>query len=189
MGRIDSNRHSLIQHFNKTTPDERKMTLANQLAIKLVELADPQVQASVLYLLDHYSRHEMGSGQPLPEDVRSRVIDGLQAHPMSRIFIAYAGDQPIAMAICFVGFSTFKARKLINIHDLVVHESERGRGVGSQLIDAVIAYAKSNDCCAITLEVRADNPARTLYHKKGFQSLGEPLASDVTLFGKLILKA
>ncbi len=165
------------------------MTFATKPTIQLVELADPQVQASVQSLLDHYSRHEMGSNQPLPEDVRDRLIAGLQSHPMSRIFIAYAGDQPIGMAICFVGFSTFKARQLINIHDLVVHESQRGQGIGSQLIDAVIDYANSIDCCAITLEVRADNPARKLYHKKGFQTLGEPLAADATLFGKLMLKA
>lgn len=156
---------------------------------QLVDLADPDVQSSVQFLLDHYSRHEMGSGRPLPDDVRLRLVDGLRAHPMSRVFMGFAEDKPIAMAICFVGFSTFKAKQLINIHDLIVHESHRGQGIGSQLIDTVIEYAQSIDCCAVTLEVRADNVARKLYHKKGFQSLGEPLAADATLFGKLMLKA
>jgi GNAT superfamily N-acetyltransferase len=157
------------------------------ITVRLADLAEPAIQAAVVGLLDHYSRHEMGACQPLPADVKDRLVDGLRAHPMSRVFLACDGDRPIGMAVCFIGFSTFKARPLINIHDLVVHESARARGIGTQLIDAVIEFAKSLGCCAITLEVRADNPARQLYAKKGFQALGEPLAPDASLFGKLIL--
>ncbi len=155
--------------------------------VRLADLGAPECQAAVVSLLDHYSQHEMGNSQPLPEDVRSRLIEGLRAHPMSRVFLAYDTDQPIGIAVCFIGFSTFKAKPLVNIHDLAVLESYRARGVGTQLIDAVIEFANSLGCCAITLEVRADNPARKLYAKKGFQTLGEPLATDTTLFGKLAL--
>ena len=157
--------------------------------IRLADLAESASQTAVVDLLNHYSMHEMGGNQPLPLEVKGRLIEGLRAHPMSRVFLAYDIDRPIGIAVCFIGFSTFKAKPLINIHDLAVHESHRGRGVGSQLIDAVIEFANSLGCCAITLEVRADNPARKLYAKKGFQSLGEPLAPDTNLFGKLMLTA
>lgn len=159
------------------------------LTIRLVDLAESASQTAVVDLLNHYSMHEMGGNQPLPFEVKSRLIEGLRAHPMSRVFLAYDIDRPIGIAVCFIGFSTFKAKPLINIHDLAVHESHRDRGVGSQLIDAVIEFANSLGCCALTLEVRADNPARRLYAKKGFQSLGEPLAPDTNLFGKLMLTA
>jgi ribosomal protein S18 acetylase RimI-like enzyme len=155
--------------------------------VRLVDLAVPECQTAVIALLDHYSRHAMGSSQPLPDDVKSRLIDGLRSHPMSRVFLAYDGEQAIGIAVCFIGFSTFKAKPLVNIHDLAVHENYRAHGVGTQLIDAVIEFANSFGCCAITLEVRADNPARKLYAKKGFQTLGEPLAGDASLFGKLML--
>ncbi|MDX1930606.1 MAG: GNAT family N-acetyltransferase [Pirellulaceae bacterium] len=157
------------------------------ISVRLVDLALPENQTAVVALLDHYSQHEMGCSQPLPEDVKSRLIDGLRAHPMSRVFLAFDDDRAIGIAVCFIGFSTFRAKPLVNIHDLAVHESYRARGVGSQLLDAVIDFAKSIGCCAVTLEVRSDNPARNLYAKKGFQTLGEPLASDATLFGKLML--
>lgn len=159
------------------------------LTIRLADLAESASQTAVVDLLNHYSMHEMGGNQALPFEVKSRLIEGLRAHPMSRVFLAYDIDRPIGIAVCFIGFSTFKAKPLLNIHDLAVHESHRGRGVGSQLIDAVIEFANSLGCCAITLEVRADNPARRLYAKKGFQSLGEPLAPDTNLFGKLMLTA
>ena len=157
--------------------------------IRLADLAESASQTAVVDLLNHYSMHEMGGNQPLPLEVKGRLIEGLRAHPMSRVFLAYDIDRPIGIAVCFIGFSTFKAKPLINIHDLAVYESHRGRGVGSQLIDAVIEFANSLGCCAITLEVRADNPARKLYAKKGFQSLGEPLAPGTNLFGKLMLTA
>ncbi len=161
------------------------------LHIQLADLDNVDDQAAIVTLLDHYSQHEMGSGRPLPDDVKSRLIDGLRAHPMSRIFIARSTvtnvAMPVGLAVCFVGFSTFKAKPLVNIHDLVVHESCRGQGIGGQLIDAVADYSKQLGGCAVTLEVRADNPARKLYAKKGFQTLGEPMASDVSLFGKLVL--
>lgn len=158
------------------------------LTVRFVDLAEHANQTAVLELLDHYSQHEMGSNQPLPDEVKSRLIEGLRAHPMSRVLLAHDIDRPIGIAVCFIGFSTFKAKPLINIHDLAVHEDYRARGVGTQLIDAIIEFAKSLGCCAITLEVRADNPARKLYAKKGFQTLGEPLAPDATLFGKLMLE-
>ena len=156
--------------------------------IRLADLAESASQAAVVELLDHYATHEMGGNQPLSLEVKGRLIEGLRAHPMSRVFLAYDSDRPVGIAVCFIGFSTFKAKPLINIHDLAVHESQRGRGVGSQLIDAVIELANSLGCCAITLEVRADNPARRLYARKGFQALREPLAADTNLFGKLMLK-
>jgi GNAT superfamily N-acetyltransferase len=159
--------------------------------IQLADLNLPEHQSAVVALLDHYASHPMGSGTPLPEDVKARLIDGLRAHPMARIFLASrACDEEhryIGIATCFVGFSTFKAKPLINIHDLAVHSDFHGQRIGTQLIDAVIAYARELDCCAITLEVRCDNPARQLYLKKGFQLLDEPTPQHATLFGKLML--
>lgn len=154
----------------------------------LTDLTDPESQEATIALLDHYSQHEMGRGEPLPSDVKGRLISGLRGHPMSRVFLAHEDGRPIGIAVCFIGFSTFKAKPLINIHDLAVHQDYRSQGVGTKLIDAVIDFARSLNCCAVTLEVRADNPARKLYAKKGFQALDEPLAADASLFGKLVLQ-
>ena len=37
----------------------------------------------------------------------------------------------------FFGFSTFKSRRLVNIHDVIVTETHRGQGVSAALLDAV----------------------------------------------------
>lgn len=156
-------------------------------AIRIAAIDDPADAVHVLDLLDHYSRHPMGAGQPLPESVRNDLIPGLRENPNTRIFLAEIDQLPVAMAIGFVGFSTFKAKPLINIHDLIVHERARGQGIGGALIDAVIAHATERNWCAVTLEVRSDNPARQLYAKKGFQDLTQPTHTQTMLFGKVLL--
>jgi ribosomal protein S18 acetylase RimI-like enzyme len=75
------------------------------------------------------------------------------------------------MAICLLGFSTFRARPLINIHDIAVHPDFRGQGIGRALLDAVEQHAREHGCCKVTLEVRSDNePAMAAYRRAGFES-------------------
>src|SRR5260370_1449894 len=94
---------------------------------------------------------------------------GLPTRPACCIFLAYSGAPPIGFSICFPGFSTFNARPLVNIHDIFVESSVRGKGIGRMLLERIETKARELNCCRLTLEVREDNqPARTLYRKVGF---------------------
>ena len=111
----------------------------------------------------------MGDGAPLPDDVRARLIDGLRRHPTTIVFLAYAGGAAVGLATCFLGFSTFAARPLLNIHDLVVLPVYRGHGVGRALLEAVERRATALGCCKLTLEVTEQNhAARRVYERAGF---------------------
>ena len=127
----------------------------------------------ILILTNVYSLDVMGGGKPLPEFVQENLISGLKETPNSLIFLAYDGDKPIGVANCFIGYSTFYAKKLINIHDLGVEPNSRGKGIGKALIGAVSNKAKELDCCKVTLEVLENNPARRLYEREGFD-YGDP---------------
>ena len=112
----------------------------------------------------------MGDGKPLDPDVRAQLIAGLRRHPTTLIFLAFDGDQPIGVAVCFIGFSTFAAKPLINIHDFVVLPTSRGKGIGRHLLEAIETKAKELGCCKLTLEVMDKNhQAVRLYQAAGFE--------------------
>jgi GNAT superfamily N-acetyltransferase len=115
----------------------------------------------------------MGNGEPLPADVLERLVPGLRAQPAALILLAYVEGKAVGIATCFRGFSTFAAQPLVNIHDLAVLLSHRGRGIGRQLLDGVVRKATELGCCKVTLEVKANNAkARRVYEMAGFSQAG-----------------
>ena len=55
-----------------------------------------------------------------------------------------------------------------------VTKDYRNKGIGSQLLDNIISFARENDFMIIDLQVRSDNKkAIHLYEKYGFQKIGE----------------
>jgi ribosomal protein S18 acetylase RimI-like enzyme len=143
--------------------------LMQDVTVLEADLTDAQHQSAVLHLVNAYARDPMGEGQDLPATVRDRLISGLQQHPTSLVFLAFAGATAVGVAVCFVGFSTFAARPLINIHDLAVIPESRGQGIGRLLLERIEAKARDLGCCKLTLEVRDDNRrAQQLYQNFGF---------------------
>ncbi len=133
------------------------------------DLDCPTQQQAVLELLDAYAADPMGDGRPLAPDVRARLIEGLRRHPTRLVFLAWLDGRAVGIAVCFLGFSTFHARSLINIHDLAVLPPYRGRRIGPRLLEAVAHKGRQLDCCKLTLEVQENNHrARRLYEAAGF---------------------
>lgn len=54
-----------------------------------------------------------------------------------------------------------------------VAEGHRGRGLGGQLLDGIIALARERGMPGISLSVEKGNPARHLYERHGFLPAGE----------------
>jgi ribosomal protein S18 acetylase RimI-like enzyme len=117
-----------------------------------------------------YCRDAFGDCQPLAAEARANLIPGLIKHGGARVFLAYDGQQPLGVAICLIGFSSFRGKPLMNIHDLAVSPEARGQGIGRQLLKAVEAEARVLGCGKVTLEVRSDNTrAQGLYRSEGFR--------------------
>ena len=158
--------------------------------VKIVEadLASPEHEQAVVALIDAYARDPMGDGRPLGDDVRRELVPGLRRHPASFVLLAYNAEQPVGIAVCFVGFSTFAARPLVNIHDLAVLPDHRGRGVGRRLLDAVEQKARTLGCCKVTLEVLENNhTARRVYAAAGFgKSTYQEEAGGALFFAKAL---
>ena len=145
------------------------MTNAADAVILRADLDRADHQAAVVRLTAAYALDGMANGEPLPADVLERLIPGLRAHPTTLVFLASLGGQFVGLATCFVGFSTFAARPVINLHDLCVLAPHRSRGIGRALLEAVEAEAVERGCAKVTLEVlELNRPARALYERHGF---------------------
>ena len=157
--------------------------MAAEVRILQADLADPAHAAAVLAMTRDYARDPMGDGADLPADRQAVLVERLRAHPTTLVFLAFAGDEPVAIATCFVGFSTFAARPLVNIHDVHVTAAYRRRGVGRALLAAVEATARELGCCKLTLEVQENNHvARALYRSLGFGGGQYEEAAGAVLF-------
>ena len=108
-------------------------------------------------LLDGYACDPMGGEHALDTATLARLCDDLAEKPWAFSFIAWEGERAVGLVNCFEGYSTFKARPLVNIHDLAVLPDARGRGVGQALLQAVETEAQRRQACKITLEVLTGN--------------------------------
>lgn len=140
-----------------------------KLTIRPADLTDARDAASIALLLNAYAVEPVGGGQPLAPDARERLVPALRDIPRALVLLALADEAAVGIAVCFVGFSTFRARPLLNIHDLAVLPQHRRQGVGRALLQAAEDYARRQGCCRVTLEVLESNAgARELYRRFGF---------------------
>lgn len=156
-----------------------------------VDLARPEHARAVVELLDHYARDPMGGGQPLSRYAREHLVEALRGRPEYVGLLALERGLPMGLANCFEGFSTFSARPLLNVHDLVVREGARGRGLAQALLGAAESEARARGCVKLTLEVLSENRrALAAYRRFGFRPYQlDPSAGQALFFEKPLVPA
>jgi ribosomal-protein-alanine N-acetyltransferase len=92
----------------------------------------------------------------------------LQNRSVCHIFVVRTDDCAVA------GFCAFwLVFDEIHINNLAVRPAYRGQGIGTALMDRVLAEARHLGARRATLEVRASNlPARRMYERLGFYVAG-----------------
>jgi ribosomal protein S18 acetylase RimI-like enzyme len=124
---------------------------------------------ALLRLLDEYARHPHGGGRGLSQTCRRTLIPGLRQRSDFIGLLAFMGDDAVGLLNGFEGFSTFNARPLLNIHDLMVSGPYRQRGIGQLLLAGAERIARERGYCKLTLEVLEHNQqARKAYCTFGF---------------------
>ena len=140
--------------------------------VRLADLLNSDDARRVVELLDMYCRDGFGDSAPLSPRARQNLIPGLIEHGGARVYLAFdesAEATPLGLAICLLGFSSFKGSRLLNIHDIAVTPAARGQGVGAALLNFLEADARALGCCKITMEVRSANPrTQELYQRIGY---------------------
>lgn len=145
------------------------MTQAD-IAVCLADYRDATQAAALVDLLDAYASDPAGGGKPLGAAVREGLPAALAARPQAFSVLAYDGGQPVGLVNCIEGFSTFACKPLVNVHDVVVLASHRGRRVAQKMFALVEQEARKRGACKLTLEVLSGNaPALRAYEREGFE--------------------
>jgi ribosomal protein S18 acetylase RimI-like enzyme len=141
----------------------------NKIEVIVGDIRNKEHQQAMLSQLDLYMQDPMGGQGKLSEKLASEVLSGLLVQPNFIFFLAKCNDEYAGVANCFINYSTFKAKQLINIHDFSVSPHYRRKGIGEALMNKIFNYSKENCFAKVTLEVRNDNlNAQNLYKKMGF---------------------
>ena len=149
------------------------MTATLSLRLCRADYSNPAHAQALVNLLDGYARDPSGGAEPLSDFAKANLPAALQARPNVFSVLAFddaQGGQPVGLVNCVEGFSTFACRPLVNIHDVVVAASHRGRRIGEQMLVLVEQLARDRGACKLTLEVLSGNaPASRLYSRIGFE--------------------
>lgn len=122
-------------------------------------------------LINQYIADPMGGGKPLSALEQLRLLDGMANHPSSLVVFALLDGEIAGLTTCFINFSTFKVKKYLYIHDIIVDEPFRTIGLGKKLMERCIEIAQERKYCKVTLEVREDNSrAKYVYQGLGFKA-------------------
>jgi ribosomal protein S18 acetylase RimI-like enzyme len=131
----------------------------------------PAHAEALLELLDHYAQDPAGGGAPLSDYVRTHLVSALAERPFMFSVLAFDDDKPVGLINAIEGFSTFACKPLINIHDVIVSSSHRGKGIAKAMFAEIEAIARTRGACKLTLEVLHGNAsARRLYENLGFDN-------------------
>lgn len=158
------------------------------LNVVAVDLHDTAHAAFWLNLLDHYAQDPMGGGEGLSGFAKLNLVRTIRGVPGYHGAMAWLEGEAVGLINCFAGFSTFAARPLLNIHDIVVLESLRGRGIGQALLAWAETRAGELGCCKLTLEVLSNNQrALDSYAQAGFLPyVLDPAAGHALLMQKYL---
>lgn len=144
---------------------------ATELQICRADYQRGEHASALVALLDAYARDPAGGGQALSDFAKTNLVQELAARPQAFSVLAFDGVQPVGLVNGIEGFSTFACRPLVNVHDVVVLASHRGRRVGELMLAEVEVIARERGACKLTLEVLQGNlPAIKLYERIGFAS-------------------
>ncbi len=144
-------------------------TDGTDLSVVRADYANPHHAQALVAMLDAYARDPAGGATPLSDFACANLVRALSARPQAFSVLAFDSAQPVGLANCFEGFSTFACRPLINVHDLAVAAGHRGQRVGERMLALVEQIARERNACKITLEVLSGNhSANKLYTRFGF---------------------
>lgn len=155
--------------MSAATPAVSAVLATEALEVVRADYARPAHADALVFLLNAYASDPAGGAEPLSDYARQHLVQELAKRPQAYSVLAFLGGQPVGLVNAIEGFSTFKCRPLVNVHDVAVLPGYRGLRIAERMLDLVETVARERGACKLTLEVLEGNaPAVRLYQRIGF---------------------
>ncbi len=120
---------------------------------------------------------ELAEYEKAPQEVTNTVEmmeeDGFGDNPVYGLYVAAKNGKIVGISIYYFRYSTWKGKRLY-LEDIVVTQSERGKGIGRLLFEKTIEKAKATNCKGMSWQVLDWNtPAIKFYEKYNASFDGE----------------
>ena len=126
-------------------------------------------EADVDSILAMMSEYYAGEGYPFdPAASRDAVARLIREPAAGRLWIVEDARAPVGYVALTLGYSLEYLGRDAFLDELYVRESHRGRGIATGAMDLVESTCRALSIRALHLEVERDNPARSLYDRRGF---------------------
>ena len=115
-------------------------------------------------------------------EAQAKGLNQIIGNPeVGAVLVAREGGQVVGMVNLLFTDSTALGGQVALLEDMVVSSQPRGAGVGSELLDQAISFARAQGCKRITLLTDRENEsAQRFYGKKGFVVSGMvPMRRDI----------
>jgi len=140
-----------------------------QINIIQADYQNEQHGQDLVMLLNAYALDPMGGGEALADKVQQNLVATLAERNDFLTLLCYVDNKPAGILNCVEGFSTFKCKPLLNIHDCGVLKEYRGLGLSQKLFNEAEKISRERGYCKLTLEVLEGNiVAQNAYKKLGF---------------------
>ena len=120
---------------------------------------------------------ELAEFERAPNEVTNTVglmeEDGFGPHPVYGFFVAETDGVIVGLSLYYWRYSTWKGKRLY-LEDIIVTESQRGRGTGKLLFERTMQKALQEKCSGMMWQVLDWNEPAINFYKK----YGTRIASD-----------
>lgn len=121
---------------------------------------------------------ELAEYEKAPDEVTNTVEmmerDGFGENPVYGLFVAEDEERGIVgISIYYYRYSTWKGKR-IYLEDIVVTESERGKGTGKLLFDRTIQKGRDEGCTGMVWQVLDWNEPAINFYKKYYKATLDP---------------
>ena len=112
----------------------------------------------------------LGKGEVMTSAAEDIERFGFGDDPRFEALLAFEGGEAVGLALYFFEFSTWRGRPGVYVQDMYVAPAMRGRGLGRELMEAVLRRSRERGGCYAKLSVYDGNEqAIGFYRTLGFE--------------------